>query len=602
MSTASFASFPPEVITLIASHLNQHDLAQCLRLSHKWFAFFTPLFWQDVHVDDRLHKNNGLGYLIRNRHRIRDLQLSDPQATHFLALGQQGEGQLRSLSASFQRETVSFLAVLDAPQPWTTEDYLSDQAGNLGNTRSLELILTRNWNLRSLTMDESCFRNKNGGDAFNMIMAVCPVARLERLEIRFGRNPNRRAQPEEEPTGPTSFVMADVIAALTDRRELGFLFGSFDALKELIISGGNRHIDYNRLGFFLRCGNLERVRLEDIDVIALGSLAVALGLCCPKLTHLDWRGPPAGQDRDIAILLAGNQSGWKEISLPPDFENFGPRSFVALMRSVPTTLEVLKIGDWGRTEEEDFLEILCSARNLRRLEGPTDGKFSGRTRNFTVWGYRAFRGYARDGDDKLYRTWTLGPSMEFLQMQITNIPRPDIVCYRNGRAINSPSGMPAGFDNNAGYDVQKWIYSQLRRMTGLQELVLGTVDLDPSVLSRRDLDGLALDSIALEEALKDVFPMFNYYTLEFSLKSGLELLAGLKKLKMLDVRLTAHRIGVAELEWMHVNWPRLKTIKGLESKREWTGDAEAGLAVKTAVDAWIAAHPDGIGSYYSGTK
>ncbi|KAF9292175.1 hypothetical protein BGZ88_006503 [Linnemannia elongata] len=85
---------------------------------------------------------------------------------------------------------------------------------------------------------------------------------------------------------------------------------------------------------------------------------------------------------------------------------------------------------------------------------------------------------------------------------------------------------------------------------------------------------------------------------QFSLASGLELLGGMEELRVLDVRSTAHRIGIVDLDWMHVNWPKLKEIKGLVSKREWAGDVPGGLAVKAAVEEWMAAHPHGIGSSF----
>lgn len=52
----------------------------------------------------------------------------------------------------------------------------------------------------------------------------------------------------------------------------------------------------------------------------------------------------------------------------------------------------------------------------------------------------------------------------------------------------------------------------------------------------------------------------------------------MKKLQVLDVRLTAHRIGVAELDWMHVNWSKLKNIVGWDSDQAWSGDVEGNLA------------------------
>ncbi|KAG0282344.1 hypothetical protein BGZ96_000579 [Linnemannia gamsii] len=52
-------------------------------------------------------------------------------------------------------------------------------------------------------------------------------------------------------------------------------------------------------------------------------------------------------------------------------------------------------------------------------------------------------------------------------------------------------------------------------------------------------------------------------TLELSLESGLEQLAGLKDLEVFGFEGLDHRIGKAELDWMAVNWPRLKIMRGL---------------------------------------
>ncbi|KAG0197760.1 hypothetical protein BGX28_008722 [Mortierella sp. GBA30] len=52
-------------------------------------------------------------------------------------------------------------------------------------------------------------------------------------------------------------------------------------------------------------------------------------------------------------------------------------------------------------------------------------------------------------------------------------------------------------------------------------------------------------------------------TLELSLESGLERLAGLKDLEVFGFEGLDHRIGKAELDWMAVNWPKLKIMRGL---------------------------------------
>lgn len=468
---------------------------------------------------------------------------------------------------------------------------------NFGNTRVVELFLVRNWNLRGLVLDESCFRNRDGSDAFCMVMAVCPIARLERLEIRFGGS-FYRSTAAVASTSPPPYRMDDLLTLLWSAMEAIDTFGWFKNLKELVVSGGSHHIDFSRLAFLVRCLRVERIRLENLDKVAIVSLATALRHCCSLLTHLEWRGPCTGEDMEIAGLLGASQSGWKEVSLP-DMETFGPLSMEALMKSVSTTLEVLKVGGWGNERDVEFLEILYSARNLRWLEGSADEMVLEETQQFTLWGYFAFENYRRDMD----RTWGLGPSMEYLQLRIEEVPRPDVVCRRNGDPVTIPRDLLDNKDSDTQrYNVQRWIYTQLGRLTGLQELILGVRKPDPKVWKKAGLKkDVDLGSIASEERLKDVYPMFIYHSLEFSLKSGLKLLEGLKKLKVLDVWGTAHRIGIKELEWMRKNWPRLRKVRGLVSRREWAGNVEAGLASEDAVVAWLARHKNGIGSYYPET-
>lgn len=48
-----------------------------------------------------------------------------------------------------------------------------------------------------------------------------------------------------------------------------------------------------------------------------------------------------------------------------------------------------------------------------------------------------------------------------------------------------------------------------------------------------------------------------------SLESGLGALEGPKKLRVLDIRRMAHRVGAQELDWIQENWPRLETVRGL---------------------------------------
>ncbi|KAG0274523.1 hypothetical protein BGZ96_004293 [Linnemannia gamsii] len=69
-------------------------------------------------------------------------------------------------------------------------------------------------------------------------------------------------------------------------------------------------------------------------------------------------------------------------------EHFGPLSFDALMESAET-LEELTVEHWGIMEESCFLELLNTAKNLRRLGGPADGVIDYDTYEVVVNAYAA---------------------------------------------------------------------------------------------------------------------------------------------------------------------------------------------------------------------
>lgn len=600
MPPTSLLSLPTEVIPSIANHLNLKDLAQCVLVCDKWAVLFNPFFWRHVRVGPAFRGYNAWTALVYNIRHFRSLDLVDPLVAQILSFTLQepgrGAGRLESLSARFDEEAPSLFRSEKEEEGLTALQLAQSKA--FGNVQMLILMMKANKNLRSLTMDESCFRHRDGTDAFPYIMENCPTSQLERLEVRFGRHPSLPSddggdvgQSVEHDVEELFQIMSEARASVDDGTH-----ACFNNLKELVISGGNHHTDFSRLAFLARCPNLERVQVEHIDATSMLSLGFTMGYFCEKLSCLDWRGAPekmgAQGDKSISDLLSALKVQWKELSLPNLAEG-GPKSFAALMKHVRTTLEVLKVDGLGNVSEDEFLELLCSAQHLRRLEGPRDGELSVLMKDMVISAFAGSHMHLEDGKE---RTWALGPSLEFLQLRILNVPRPDVVCMRQGNPFED-IWVGEDFGLVSQY-VHEWVYKQLGKLTGLQELVLGVMELDPKELRERGLEGFAADSLELEAALRGVFSTFQYHCLEFSLESGLEMLAGMKKLRMLDVKATAHRIGVAELDWMHINWPKLKEIKGLVSAREWAGDVEGGIEVKTAVEEWLAAHPHGIGSYY----
>ncbi|KAF9359266.1 hypothetical protein BGX26_012718 [Mortierella sp. AD094] len=104
--------------------------------------------------------------------------------------------------------------------------------------------------------------------------------------------------------------------------------------------------------------------------------------------------------------------------------------------------------------------------------------------------------------------------------------------------------------------LQRQVYQRLATLTELEELWVG----EP------DLEQISVDHVLLIKRLAPYekgLPRGYMSNLEFSLGSGLEIMAGMNKLRVLGVRGLRHCIGIPELKWMVHEWPKLERIDGL---------------------------------------
>ncbi|KAG0303068.1 hypothetical protein BGZ97_002050 [Linnemannia gamsii] len=596
----SLSTLPQEIIDLIIPHLTKQDFTACVRVNHAWSALFTPSLWSIVRLVDRtifdcIDANDAHKALARNCHHIRTFETTDAPFALCLAIQYPSLSHLTSLALRLKDEPLSLTKIF--PSASLEED--GDYAASYGNAVATVRLLMNNRNLRSVSLNASCFKYRFGEDGFPLVISAIHVEHLEKLEISF-LDPTRNRNDGDDDDNDISRTIDTTYDAgqdfnrdFTKAIRIHNAVAEFECLIELTIIGVvGKTLDGSRLAFLARCPHLEIIRLDRLDNIAMTLVQPLLKKFCPKLRRLDWTNPGIEMDWSIAGLLRVSKAGWRVLRLPY-MAFFNQTSFSALMESVET-LEELKIEGW-RAHWSSALSLMQGARNLCRLEGVADGERRRYAVGLVVDASEAYMQYVEDRIEKgLDRSWVLGSSMEYYQMQINNVPRPDVVCRRDGGELRFQPAELVSYR----LDVHRWIYTQLARMTGLKELVLGVPDYQSTVLATYGLDE-SLDSVELERALSShPTHIFNYMSLEFSLESGLERLGGLKELEVLDVKSTAHRIGVAELEWMHVNWPKLKVIKGLVTERRWAGESEAGLKVKIAVEEWLAAHPHGIGSSF----
>ncbi|KAG0275479.1 hypothetical protein BGZ96_003772 [Linnemannia gamsii] len=590
---ASFTDLPQEIIDLIIPRISPKDYASCVGVSPSWSTIFTPSLWKVFRLVDRtMHECFGSrearNALARNCGYIRTIETTDPAFVSFLGIFLPGITNLESLTLRLKEHPFSTVSEFIL-----SSDFVVSAAKIMGRdfvdiprcVTPVIKILQKNRNLRSLSLDWGCFRYKNGDEGFPELVSAFPTTHLEKLELSFL---NAISHDRDIHDGSDKNLDLVNVARFNQSFQQPFL-----ALKELSITGGSQNsMDHNRLVFLSRCPNLETLRLHRLDFKALEVLPACLDVACHKLSSLEWRKSLYDSDEEIRALIQTTKLGWRELRLP-DMSLLGSFAFAALMESIET-LEVLRIESAEELELNAFVDVLCSARNLRRLEGIVDRQRKRFTTEVMMHAHQAYLEHINGGMD---RSWALGPKMEHFQLRIEGVPRPDVLYFQSGKELVAEE---LELNPAARFDVQRLIYTQLGRMTGLQELILGLQDLSTKMMRFIGVDS-SMDVVAQEEAaLKKGIRMFNYSSLEFSLESGLDLLADMKEMRMLDVRSTAHYIGVEELEWMHKHWPKLERIRGLDTDRRWSEKRDEGPAAKTAVDAWMAAHPRGIGfSFYS---
>ncbi|KAF9541942.1 hypothetical protein EC957_002572 [Mortierella hygrophila] len=142
-------------------------------------------------------------------------------------------------------------------------------------------------------------------------------------------------------------------------------------------------------------------------------------------------------------------------------------------------------------------------------------------------------------------TWACATSLKVLRIMI------------GGLASNN-SAMDTTADGD--FDLQRQIYRFLGSLKNLEELCLGFGPEEDSIFT------LPQDQGRQKECL------------DFSLDTGLELLEGLKFLRVLNVARMNHQIRLSEVQWMCRTWPQLQMIEGLlkvKSLERWQAAVEA---------------------------
>jgi hypothetical protein len=234
----------------------------------------------------------------------------------------------------------------------------------------------------------------------------------------------------------------------------------------------------------------------------------------------------------------------------------------AFLRHAPT-LEHLEIATCY-FPPEILQALLCSAPSLRTFK----------TRENDDYGCQPCEEAELDALQIIDGLWSC-KKLKVFECKILNVPRPDVVDtpFTDNANLVLPPGPPFGpaaaqdqspltgamlVAQQESHAVQRQVLRQLGRLTRLRVLCLGKYGLcwnDDPEYSRLEIRGI-------RTMVVDAYTDRN--CLELSLASGLDELAGLRRLEELIVNQMAHRIELAEVQWMVEHWPRLKRIAGLQ--------------------------------------
>ncbi|KAG0197551.1 hypothetical protein BGX28_008987 [Mortierella sp. GBA30] len=561
---------PPEIFEVIISHLSRKDRAVCVRVSRTWLHSFLPHMWMHLQIlhsknHDKLNNTEFIMALIKNAHRVKTLYTNSIQWIWVLTALTKKCRNLRSI-AYVRKPEVDGHAPALARLRYEDLD-LSSTRKHLTLSAALPVLLRQNKRLRSINIDGFIFHRTAGSRTMGYILESCLRSTLERLVINF--------EDYQVERSPAEFVPSEVLEEIKgDWTENGPT-----AVRELVLSGEISDMD-SLISLLIRCPRLESLILKNLKNVHYDSISTFLREFCPDLKKLQWDGNSDTKDDIIAQLLKSSNS-WTAIKLPR-LKNFGPKATEVLNDGI-MALEVLSGGGCGKLFSAEFQALLCSAARLQSLNEHV--------------------GFARDSNvadvvlDARHilnskSSWACSESLKYLRLVIDGIPRVDVKCCYNGEPFTYPlPHIPAASDIPS-IPIQESVYRQLGAMIHLRTLVLG----HPSDPSGRTAHGRF--SGRHSAAMAHRGHEYQYQCLELSLRSGLGLLSGLKELRILDVSRMAHRIGVAELEWMHVSWPKLKTILGLNSKRLWEDHGGGSWQCSEDVSRWVKAHACGIGSSY----
>ncbi|KAK3810902.1 MAG: hypothetical protein J3Q66DRAFT_372628 [Benniella sp.] len=249
-------------------------------------------------------------------------------------------------------------------------------------------------------------------------------------------------------------------------------------------------------------------------------------LATPKLNEITIGGGTHEYStiHPVENLFSRSRNGWKVIVLTKP-ARFLSSSMNAIRKHFHTLQELRMVR--ADFQDSQFVEMLSSCPNLH---------------TFYEIGVRGIRLPCNTFIDQNSHTgelkaWLCERSLKVLKVDIGLVPRPEL----------KGVGVIREAHPGQGREIQGLVYDRLARLRNLEILSMGDT-------SEEDINK-HLQRRTVEDQID---------CLELSLKSGLHKLSELTKLKELNVSNMKTRIGVKEVQWMTIHWPKLRVLSGLD--------------------------------------
>ncbi|KAK3810936.1 MAG: hypothetical protein J3Q66DRAFT_414162 [Benniella sp.] len=511
-----------ELDELISQQLSQHDLAQCIRVSRKWFRLFAPHLWGDLSC-------------LENPSKVRQQAFGRVVLEDYLLKHQHQESEDEDYDAEQPLPTTLSSRPLAKYGPWIRElPYPRQLYIILHSVCDLDVDFTATELMRHLYKQcpimefqhLTLFTSSIEWDELMEVVSEYVIPRTRSLRVE------KQHRHHDLESWRLKYVLrhcSSIMEELTIQTNVIYLEDDNDKedddeeaqpwtqLKRLELKWCLDWSEDKAFWAWLwkRCSHVEHLVVNDMDDVRQ-SLAEGILTHMPNLNKIHLEGTSWKSEEIVAILSASRQ-GWKKVSM--SCLSLSPTAMTCLMNHSSTLERLMLDGIHGVTHSDKIQVLRCC---------PMLYEFSdaGQQSNSRFIDVHSF--VDQDPDTGSLKAWESEASLRALKICIVGIPRPEL--YESQVIKEDYPGQ--------GQELHNRVYARLARLTNLESLWLGEEGHHHGAFS----------------------------CLEMSLESGLDGISGLKALRELNVSSMRTRIGEREVQWMVEHWPKLRVIHGLLEK------------------------------------